>query len=133
MITSRKVEEKDRVGIEQALVRDTFHQGTVADAFYKEGTISNVYSDEGGPIMVVRGSKSLRLDLMFFDNDDSKRNATAMFSGFKKLADGAKAAGFTEITTSSNSLKLIQFAEKFFGFERVQTIENGEAALRRLL
>lgn len=133
MISSRRIEEKDRADIEAALIKDAFHQGTKADAFYKEGTISNIYEDEAGPIFALRASRSLRIDMMFFSNDDHARNKDAMLAGWPKLLEGAKAAGFTEITTSSNSLKLVAFAERILGFERVQTIENGETALRRLL
>jgi len=133
MVTSRRVEEKDRASIIAALANDRFHQGATSDAFYKEGTISNLYEDDFGPIFVVRASRSLRIDMMFFSNEDHKRNKAAMLAGFQKLLDGAKAGGFNEIVCSTNSIKLLAFAKKVFGFEEVQTPENAEIELRRLL
>ena len=131
MISSRQVVEEDRTDIAQALVRDRFHAGITTDVFYKPGTISNIYEDAEGPVFVLRASKSLRIDMMFFSSKDSKRNAAAMIAGWEKLAESAKAAGFTEVTTSSNSPLLVRFAEKFLGFEKVQV--GNEVALRRLL
>ena len=136
MISSRRIHEIDRPSIDTALARDQFHIGTKSDTFYQEDVLTNLYEDEDGPIMLVRGSKSLRIDMLFFDNSDKVRNKAAMLAGFQKLADGAKAAGFTEITTSTNSLTLLNFAtvkveDGGFGFEKVNV--NGEIALRRLL
>jgi len=136
MVTSRRIEEKDRTSIEQGLAHDTFHPGTKADAFYLPNVLTNVYEDEAGPIMLVRAARSLRIDMMFFDNKDYKRNKEAMLAGFDTLCAGAKAAGFLEITTSTNSPALLRFATKKredggFGFEEVNV--NGEVALRRVL
>jgi hypothetical protein len=43
MVTSRRVHETDRAGIEQALARDTFHPDAKTDAFFEPGTLTNVY------------------------------------------------------------------------------------------
>lgn len=136
MVTSRHITEDDKASIQQALANDQFHRSTSADAFYDEGTLSNIYEDEDGPILLLRGSRSLRIDMMFFDNSAKVRNREAMLAGFQKLVDGAKAAGFKEITTSTNSPALLKFAtmkieDGGFGFEEVNV--NGEVALRRQL
>lgn len=136
MVTSRKIEDTDRASIAQALARDIFHPGTSADAFYLPNVLTNVYEDEAGPILLLRGARSLRIDMLFFDNLDRERNKAAMLAGFQKLVDGAKAAGFLQITTSTNSPALLKFAttkteDGGFGFEEVNV--NGEVALRRQL
>jgi hypothetical protein len=133
MVTSRHIEDADRAGIEAALAHDTFHPDTKADAFYLPNVLTSVYEDEAGPIMLVRGARSLRIDMLFFSNTDSKRNREAMLAGWETLASGAKNAGFLEITTSSNSPALVAFACKVLGFEQVQTEQSGEIALRRQL
>jgi hypothetical protein len=133
MITSRAITELDRADIKASLERDEFHRGTKADAFFQKGSVTNVYNDENGPILYLRASRSLRIDMMFFNNTDRSRNKDAMVAGFQKLVDSARAAGFAEITTSSNSPALVEFGCRVFGFERVQTDANGEVALRRLL
>lgn len=136
MVTSRRIEETDRVSIDEALTRDQYHPGTKSDVFFLDNVVTNVYEDEAGPIMLVRASRSLRIDMMFFENVDVVRNKAAMLAGFQKLVDGVKAAGFTEITTSTNSPSLLKFATRpkelgGFGFEEVNV--NGEIALRRQL
>jgi len=138
MITSRTIEESDQPLIESALAGDTFHPGVSSGVFYAPGTVANVYSDESGPIMFVRGCKSLRIDICFVDNADHVRNKAAIVDGFFRLVGQAKAAGFSEITTSTNGPGLLRFAcmsveAGGLGFELVQTAENGETALRRVL
>lgn len=136
MVTSRQITETDRPSLAQALDRDIFHQGTKVDAFYEKGTMTNVYEDEQGPVLVLRASRSLRIDMMFFDNDARLRNKAVMLEGFQALLHGARQAGFKEITTSTNSPALLKFAtlkeeDGGFGFEEVTV--NGEVALRRQL
>jgi hypothetical protein len=136
MVTSRQITKADRPAIADALSKDIFHQGTKVNAFYEKGTLTNVYEDEQGPVFLLRGSRSLRIDMMFFDNGDRERNKATMLAGFQALVAGARAAGFKEITTSTNSPALLQFAllkekDGGFGFEEVTV--NGEVALRRLL
>ena len=133
MITSRRVEEKDRIVIEQALAQDAFHPDTKADVFYQNNMVSNVYSDSIGDVFVLRASKALRIEMIFLNNQDHARNAKAMLAGWKVLVQGAKAGGFTEIVASTNSSQLRDFAIKFLEMELVETAENHETELRKLL
>jgi len=133
MITSRKIDLNDRESIDEALARDAFHPTTKSEAFYEPNTFTNVYEDEGGPIMLVRASRSLRIDMMFFSNEDSERNRAAMLAGWDALIAGAKKSGFSEITTSSNSPALVAFGCRVLGFEKVQTEANGEVALLKAI
>jgi hypothetical protein len=116
MILSRRIEENDRPILAESLAADTFHQGTNVDFFYDQRSICNVYEDDDGPVMVVRGTKALRLDIQYLDNNDAKRNMRIMLDGFDDLAHKARESGFTEIVFNTNSPLLAQFCKKRFGF-----------------
>jgi len=131
MISSRRIEESDRVRIEQALARDEFHPGTKPEAFYANGTMTNVYEDAEGSVFLLRASKALRIEMLFFNNNANERNANAMLDGWAKLVESAKAGGFTEIVTSTNSPKLKNFAIKFLGM--VETNVGEEIELKAIL
>jgi hypothetical protein len=136
MISSRRIEESDRVRIEQALARDTFHPDAKSDIFYQEGVITNAYEDEAGIALFVRAYKVLHIDLLCFDNGDHVRNRAALEAGWPALVAGARAGGFKEIVTSVNGPALLKFVTKKiedggFGFEKIEV--NGEIALRRML
>jgi hypothetical protein len=131
MISSRQADETlDRGILAESLANDGFHTGTTPDFFFPklEETgesipdpryITNVYEDERGPIMFVRGTKSLRLDIQFVDNADSERNAEAMLGDFEQFAAKARANGFTEIVFCSNSPGLRAFCRRRFKFREV--------------
>ena len=136
MVTSRRIAETDRAGIEQALARDEFHPGVTADVFFEPGTLTNVYEYDKKPVLLVRVYKCLHLDLMCYDNADVARNKAVLEAGWEKLITSAKANGFKEIITSVNGKALFRFLTKKvedggFGFEEVNV--NGEVALRRQL
>lgn len=128
MISSRKIDELDRPSIKQALARDQFHIGTEADAFYQEGVVTNVYEDSDGPVFLLRATKALRIDMLFFSNDAKERNAKAMLDGWNQLVQMARANGFKEIVTSTNSPKLRDFAVKLLGMQ--ETNVAGEIELK---
>ena len=136
MITSRRIAETDRAGIEQALARDTFHPGVTADVFYEPGTATNIYEYDHNPVLLVRVYKCLHLDLMCYDNTDFVRNKKVLEEGWPKLVASAKSHGFKEIVTSVNGKALLRFltkkvSEGGFGFEEINV--NGEIALRRTI
>lgn len=116
MITDRFIETTDLPLLAVSLAQDEHHQGTEPEFFIEYGTVCKVYSDERGPILFARGSKSLRLDLQYVDNKDTKRNMKAMLEGFDKLAAKAKENGFTEIIFQTNNPLLKRFCIKAFGF-----------------
>lgn len=134
MVTSRSITEQDRESVEQALSRDFFHPDTDANVFFEKGTMTNVYEDEQGPVLLVRTYKSLHLDLMCFDNADVVRNKAVLQEGWPLLVSGAQRNGFKEIVTTVNGPALLKFLTKKvedggFGFEEVNV--DGEVSLRR--
>jgi hypothetical protein len=122
--------------IESALAKDEFHPGTPSDIFYEPGVLTSLYSDDQGPVLFVRGYKSLHIDLLCVNNFDVERNRAVMQSHFKVICANAKSAGFHEICTSVNGAALLRFVcrtedQGGLGFERVEV--NGEVSLRKLL
>jgi hypothetical protein len=99
-----------------SLARDEHHKDTQPEFFLAPGTVAKVYEDEQGPILIVRGSKALRLDLQYIDNNDTRRNLTAMLGGFDGLVTKAKENGFQEVIFNTNSPLLETFCIRRFGF-----------------
>jgi hypothetical protein len=136
MVSSRRISETDRAGVEKALARDFFHPDTKADVFFEQGTITNVYEDDHQPVLLVKVYKCLHLDLMCYDNADTVRNKKVLQAGWVRLVADAKANGFKEIVTSANGPALLRFLTKKvedggFGFEEINV--NGEISLRRTI
>lgn len=131
--------DTDRAHLDAALSKDEYHPTTTSDFFLPltpDGDpdvryVTNCYSDEAGPILYVRQTKALRIDMCFADNKDSKRNKAAMLFGWDALCSNARRNGFTEIITSTNSPALKFFGTEVFGFKEVQV--GGEIVLRKEL
>lgn len=129
MITDRLLTEADVPFLEASLAADVHHFSTPVDFFKQLGTISKVYEDEQGPIFYARATSSFRLDIHFVDNNDRKRNATALAAGIGPLVEQARANGFTEILFTTNVMELAAYCQKVFGYELVPD----EYVLRKLL
>lgn len=121
----RRISPSDDALLCDALKRDQYHEGTKPEFFYAPGSLCNLYSDEQGPVVFVRGTKALRLDMQFIDNDDDSRNGRMLMEGFPGVVAQAKAAGFTELVFTSNSPKLIEFCKDKMGFKE----ESGDLRL----
>lgn len=119
MILSRYIEEEDRSVLSDSLSKDEYHKNTEADFFYRIGTACSVYEEDGKPIMFMRGTKAVRLDIQFVDNSDLKSNLKALIAAFETFVPNAKANGFTEMIFNSNSPRLIAFCKRRFGFHEV--------------
>lgn len=121
MILERSVQEKDEALLRTSLASDQYHQNTPAEFFVAPGTVCNVYEDEAGVVLFVRGAKALRLDVHFVDSEDTERNETALLEGVAALITRARENGFTEIIFRTPSRDLADFAKRY-GF----TESNGE-------
>jgi hypothetical protein len=127
MLSDRLIHSGDLPILAESLARDEFHKATTPEFFMEPGTICKVYEDEVGPICFVRGSKALRLDIQYADNNDTVRNKEAMLWGFDKLIEKARENGFNEVIFCTNSKLLSRFCRHNFGF----TESHGE--LRKLI
>lgn len=121
MITDRMFDaEQDFNLLELSLSKDEHHKTTTPEFFTEPGTLTKVYEDEQGPILFVRGTPVLRLDIQYVSNEDFARNKTAMLEGFPALAQKARENGFKEIAFQTNSRVLARFCKHNFGFEESQ-------------
>ena len=102
-----------------SLTEDEHHFETPVSFFKQPGTLTKVYEDEQGPICFARVTSSLRLDIHFLSNEDSKRNASVLIQGIGPLVDQARVNGYTEIVFTTNVEKLKDFCVKVFKFEVV--------------
>lgn len=116
MTQDRWIEPDDMTLLEVSLERDPHHVGTSPEFFLQPGTVCKVYSDEIGPVLYARASKTLRLDLQYVDNNDRKRNMRVMIDGLSKLEETARANGFTEVIFQTNHDLLMKFCTRHLGF-----------------
>jgi hypothetical protein len=119
MVTDRLMTEEDEFPLMANLASDEHHFETPVSFFKQEGTLTKVYEDEQGPICFARVTSSLRLDIHFMDNGDTKRNASVLIQGIGPLVEQARVNGFTEIVFTTNVEKLKDFCVKVFNFEVV--------------
>lgn len=127
MISDRMYEDGDYHLLELSLSKDEHHKTTSPEFFTEPGTVLKVYEDEQGPILFVKGTPVLRLDIQYFDNADAERNKQAMIEGFPALVEKARAHGFREVVFDTKSRALSIFCRRQFGF----TSQDGE--LRKVL
>lgn len=116
MVTDRLLEESDLSLLELSLSQDEYHTETAPEFFLEPGTATKVYEDESGPILFVKGTPALRIDIQFVDNNDARRNIKCMSEGFPPLAAKARENGFKEVIFNTSNPLLKAFCIKRFGF-----------------
>lgn len=118
MIKTRYINENDKEVLKESLKNDIYHKDTAVDFFYDPRVVTNVYEDETDkPIMFVRGSKALRMDIQFMDNLDHKRNAKALLALGNRIIEQARKSGFNEMIFNTTNKSLAKFCKTYFGFE----------------
>lgn len=120
MVTDRLYEETDYNLLDLSLSTDEHHTTTKPEFFIEPGTLCKVYEESGSPVLFVRGSPELRLDIQFISNLDARRNMRVMLEGLPPLAQKAKDNGFKSILFNTSSPLLKAFCIKRFGFESVE-------------
>jgi|SRR5580658_4834665 hypothetical protein len=115
----RWIKPEDKEILEESLRHDVYHQGMGPEFFYQNGSFTTLYEDVDGPVMAVRGTKSLRVDVQFMNNRAYERNKKALIENFAVTVEQAKKAGFTEITFFTDSPLLKRFCKQTLGFEDV--------------
>jgi hypothetical protein len=125
MITTRWIEESDYDLIAASLLTDEYHKGEKSDFFYNKDSCCNVYEDEKGPIMFLRGCvysdsvESIRIDIQFMSNTDSRRNMEALMFANENFVVNCKRNGFKELVFETKSPKLKRFCVKYLGFVEI--------------
>ena len=116
----RLINGEDRALLEKSIHNDPYHKDTTTpDFFYDNRSFCDVYEIENKPVMFVRATKTLRLDIQFCDNGDKLNNIAALHE-LESITERAKAAGFTELVFCSDSPLLRAYCIKHFQFIEVQ-------------
>lgn len=116
----RWITPEDYTTLELSLAGDSYHTHTAPEFFYASGSFCKVYEDSEGPILFLRGTKSLRIDIQFLDNGNLERNGNALKEGFLPFVEGCKKAGFTELVFNTDSPLLRRFCKNVLKFEDVE-------------
>jgi hypothetical protein len=117
MTTIRLTTEDDRPLLQQWISEDEDHKDTTTPDFWlSPENLSHVYEDDKGPVLFLKMSKVLRLDIQF-DNKAKVRNAKVILAGFPALEELARKAGFREIVFCSKSKGLVGLLQRCFGFQ----------------
>ena len=111
----RTLNENDKALLAEWIAAEPDHSNSTPDFYYTPGTKTILYSDEQGPVCVVRYSSSLRLDMDFAPGIDKSRIKEAMKSQLPEIAEQAKSQGFSEIVFDSVAKPLIKFCQ-YLGF-----------------
>jgi hypothetical protein len=116
VITVRPLVEEDRQSLNNSIINDLYHRDSMNDDFfYDRRAISTVYEKDNKPIMFVKGSTVLRLDIQFCNNSNHRNNAAAL-NELSKIIETAKSSGFSELVFNTDSPLLKAFCCKHFGF-----------------
>jgi hypothetical protein len=108
----RTLDENDKALLAEWIAAEPDHSNSTPDFYYTPGTKTILYSDEQGPVCVVRYSSSLRLDIDFSPTAGKDRIKKMLSANLPEVVNQAKAQGFSELVFDSTSKALIRFCEK---------------------
>jgi hypothetical protein len=114
----RPVEDSDREMIAGWIAREPSHSQSTPEFYFEPGTKSVLYSDDAGPVLVVRYSTAIRCDVDFNKDAGKDRIRRVLKEEFPGVAEQAKSQGFIEIVYNSTSKTLIAFT-RLLGFRAV--------------
>jgi hypothetical protein len=121
----RRLEQNDYELLATSLLTDEYHSETPPEFFYDPDAICNVYEDDDGLVLFLRGQavslgsdkKIIRLDIQYLNNNDFRRNMKTMLEEFPKLEENARQNGFSGFVFHSTSPLLRKFCIKRLGFQ----------------
>lgn len=131
MIKIRRISEYDYAELQEAITKDQYHKDTTTpEFFYAPETFCNVYYDEKGTVLYLRGctdaDRRIRLDIQFRRNRDARRNKAVMELGYPELEERARENGFREFIFESTSPYLKKFCTESLGFTEDNNILRKE-------
>lgn len=128
MITDRWYDsDKDHAVLEMSLSTDEYHKDTDVSFFESPKAVCKVYEKDGQPVLFLRGTKAVRVDIQFVDNQNHRDNREVMVTQFDAFVEQCRKAGFTEIIFNTNNRLLELFCEKRLGFTK------SEGEMRRFI
>jgi hypothetical protein len=111
MIHDRSISSDDLSLIASAIEADE-QSKRPAEFFTEPGSVANIYEDETGPLVVIRGIKSLRLDAQILTTERAQGRA-AIALGVSRLAKKARENGFKEIVFRTDAKDIADLALGF--------------------
>lgn len=117
MLTARRVEPSDRGLLEAAADADKFHSlsGLKGDHWFED---SILYSDETGPVVALKTTQVVRVDIQFV-TQDRLRNAKALLEGFWRYVEVMRKRDVKEIIFNTKSSNVMRFFQKHFHFRQI--------------
>ena len=116
MTLIRPIAEADRPLIESWIRAEPDHANNTFEFYGQPGAKTVIYEDEEGPVVAVRYSSALRIDMEFANIANRERIRAVMTGEIPGVFQQAKQQGFSEIVFTSVSQKLIGFLREF-GFD----------------
>jgi hypothetical protein len=118
MLTVRKVEPDDRPLLDAAAMADPYHRAAGLTGEHWAGDDSIFYEDEFGPVVALKTSNIVRVDVQFL-TQDKVRNGNALVAGFYRYLQILIGRGIKEIVFNTESPEVAHFFTKRFHFREV--------------
>jgi hypothetical protein len=118
MLTVRAVQEEDRPLLMEAAKADPYHAAAGITGERWTGKDSIFYEDEFGPVVALKTSNVVRVDIQFLTRD-KLRNANALIAGFYNYVRILSQRHVTEIIFNTESEDVAKFFMKRFHFREV--------------
>lgn len=97
---------------------DPYHAAAGLTGSHWAGGDSIFYEDEAGPVVALKTSNAVRVDIQFLTQDKA-RNAKALMEGFYRYCEIVAKRGVKEIIFNSESPEVGHFFQKRFHFREV--------------
>ena len=118
MLKVRKVEPDDRPLLDAAAMADPYHAAAGLTGEHWAGADSIFYEDELGPVVALKTTNVVRVDIQFLTKD-AVRNANALVAGFYRYVEILRQRKVNEIVFNTNSPAVARFFQKRFHFRPV--------------
>jgi hypothetical protein len=118
MLKVRKVEPSDKPLLDAAALADPYHAAAGLTGQHWAGSDSIFYEDEFGPVVALKTSNAVRVDIQFL-TQDKVRNGNALVAGFYQYVQILQKRGVREIIFNTESPEVEHFFKKRFHFRQV--------------
>lgn len=115
MLKVRKVEPGDRALLDAAALADPYHAAAGLTGKHWAGSDSIFYEDEFGPVVALKTTNVVRVDVQFL-TQDRMRNANALVAGFYAYVGILQKQGIKEVVFNTESPEVALFFTKRFHF-----------------
>jgi hypothetical protein len=118
MLRVRAVQESDRELLLAAAKADPYHAAAGISGERWTGPDSIFYEDEDGPVVALRTTNVVRVDIQFL-TQDRVRNSQALMAGFYAYVNILLKRGVKEVVFNTESPEVAHFFMKRFHFKEV--------------